>query len=190
MNEDIKVVDNLLPDGYVEALRQDMTGADFPWVYIDNVTHAGSKGSPGFGHTVLDVPNQIRSAWLPFFKPLVYHIEAANGVPITELIRIRVGLLLPSDGKTNEPHIDFTFPHYTACYYVEDTEGPTVIYDQRSDGSMNYIQAREMAEQGNFTIACANHPKRNSAVIFDGLRFHASSYPITNKRIVITVNYR
>ena len=154
------------------------------------MTYHDESKNPGLGHTVFDALSRTRGDWLPFLRPVTYHIEEASGYKMNELLRIRIGLLLPSDGRTNDPHLDFPFPHYTACYYVNDTEGPTVIYDQKSDGTQAWQDAKAAASSNDFTIACSSHPRKNNLVIFDGMRYHASSYPTKTKRMVMTVNYR
>jgi hypothetical protein len=188
---DIKIVNNLLPKGYAEQIRTDINQYDFPWWYCPDVTYQGSVGNAGLTHVVYDMGGNMRSDWYPFFKPMVYHIEEANGVRINELLRIRVGLLMRGSGDINTPHVDYTVPHYTACYYVEDSDGDTVIYDQMMEENQTSIENQFRGENEVFTEAGRGKPIYNSVCIFDGRRYHASSVPkFHDKRIVITVNYR
>jgi hypothetical protein len=197
MNRDIKIVDDLLPKGYADQIQTDITRIGFPWVYVDDVTYiTGDKesGNPGLTHVAYDITGNIYSEYMPFFKPMIYHIEEANGVPINELLRIRVGLIsrvAAEDNVVNTPHVDFIVPHYTACYYVEDSDGDTVVYDQWLDQDTTSSNMPDFVKNTDFTVASRGKPKKNRVVIFNGHRYHASSHPLIHKkRLVITVNYR
>ena len=192
---DIKIVDNLLPQGYANQIETDLMRTGFPWYYIDDVTNYNYGNNSGLVHPAYDFGKQPTD-WLPFIKPLVYHIEEVNKKSINELLRVRVGFLMPSVTYTehNTPHIDFMMPHYTACYYVNDTDGDTVIFDQ----TLSDVPERELTEQvlqnyveqTDFTVAESCSPKKNRLCIFDGNRFHASTKPkLHDKRLVISVNF-
>jgi hypothetical protein len=85
-------------------------------------------------------------------------------------------------------------PHYTACYYISDSDGDTVIFDQ----TLAEIQESNITEQAlydfvannKFTVAQRCSPKKGRVCVFDGLRFHASTKPAEHdRRLVITINY-
>jgi len=189
---DILVVDNLLADGYANQLELDVVRNGFSWSYVDDVTYGDTDGTPGLTHVLYDFENKLSSDYYTFFKPLVYNIEMASGKPIRNLLRMRIGLINRID-KTksiiNQPHVDFFFPHLTACYYIGDADGDTICYDQKwkeTDG----FDHKKTLETTNFTIAERCTPKKNRLFVFDGQRYHSSSTPVTfNKRIVLTVNY-
>ena len=85
--------------------------------------------------------------------------------------------------------------HYTACYYVNDSDGDTMIFDQRlSDtGITDFTEYNlvEYVKRTTFTVAGQCSPKKGRVCIFDGTQFHASTKPnIHDKRVVITVNFK
>ena len=87
-----------------------------------------------------------------------------------------------SEGSAyNTPHIDFsddfTRKHYTALYYVNNSDGDTIIFDQKKRSKEYSIHTRISPEKGKLCI-------------FDGEHFHASSRPKKCEfRIVITLNF-
>ena len=192
MNDDIMHFDNLLPKGYANQLLADITNFRFPWTYVSDVTYEHEDNNPGFAHASFDAINNVYSDYLPFFKPMIYSMEEASGKPINQLLRIRVGMLLNMGRDIpNSPHIDFVMSHYTCCYYVNDSDGDTIVYDQRMKPGETSEETKTFSENNKFTIADRGPPVFNSACFFDGTRYHASSYPrVHNKRIVITVNYQ
>jgi hypothetical protein len=205
MNDDIKIFDNIIPKGYQDALEELITDELFDWGYANDVVWDQSslrKGqslkqvNDGFGH-MLCVPKHESKHW-PFIKPFVYHINEALGEDAKNIFRVRVNLMLrayPEDMPWNNEHIDSPTPHYTGIYYVNDTDGPTYIFDQKvtdiqhknwtQDVVLNYINNTE------FTVAQAVEPKKGRLVVFNGQRFHASSKPRDNQnRIVIAFNWQ
>jgi hypothetical protein len=128
---------------------------------------------------------------------LVYSIEQAHGQRMEDLYRIRVGFLTPtneSGGKYNTPHVDFLWDHYTACFYVNDSDGDTVIFKDTINelsGEVCEESLNEFANEHDFTILESIRPQRNRVCIFNGKNFHASTKPkINERRLVITVNYK
>lgn len=193
---DIQIIDNLLPNGYANQIEEDVLRREFPWYRVDDVTYNGYGTNNGFVHLAYNFGQQP-SEWFAFIKPIIYNIEQASGHTIDQLLRIRVGLLNPSvntDYKCNTPHVDFTMPHYTACYYVSDSDGDTILFDQKlkfgPDINVTNEYLAEYTQSTEFTEAARSSPKKNRLCIFDGLRFHSSTKPKEHdNRLVITVNY-
>jgi hypothetical protein len=192
---DIKIFDKIIPQGYADAIEDDLLRREFPWHYIDDVTNPDYGNNSGFLHLAYDFGAKP-SEWYPFIKPLVFSIAEANGRPLEKLLRIRIGFLPKTDEPEhtcNTPHVDFLYPHYTACYYVSDSDGDTVMFDQQLKDvgtNINTDSLREFVENTEFTEAGRCSPKKGRLCIFDGQRFHASSKPKQHKRrLVITVNY-
>lgn len=189
------IVDNLLPVGYADDIERDLKQTGFNWYYIEDVTNPEYGNNSGFVHPAYDY-GKSPSEWFPYIKPLVYSIEQSLGRKIEELYRIRVGLLLPSldDKQYNTPHVDFLWPHCTACYYVSNSDGDTVVFNQHLSDvgtDINNESLRLYAEDTNFTVKTSVAPVKNRLVIFDGFNFHASTKPKQHDtRLVITVNFK
>jgi hypothetical protein len=191
----MQVIENLLPIGYADAIEYDLTKSKFPWYFIDDVTNVSYGNNSGFVHVAYDHGVQP-SEWYPFIKPLVYSISAAHNYTIKTLYRIRVGLLFPTveQGYTcNTPHVDFLWPHYTACYYVTDSDGDTILFNKTLDdvgAEITDVTVAEYAKNADFKVDSFCTPKKNTVCIFNGEQFHASTKPrYHDRRIVITVNY-
>jgi hypothetical protein len=193
---DIKIVDKIIPTGYSDAIEQDLLRRDFPWCYIDDVTSVDYGSNSGLAHVAFD-HGAKPSDWYPFIKPLVYSITEANGQPLKELYRIRVGFLPrfnDSNYTHNTPHVDFLWPHYTACYYVNDSDGDTILFEQTLDDvGINVSDPqplREYTDKTKFVEVARATPRKGSVCIFDGKRFHASTKPQQHdRRLVITINF-
>tara|TARA_R110000822_G_scaffold167925_2_gene308053 strand:+ start:1922 stop:2503 length:582 start_codon:yes stop_codon:yes gene_type:complete len=189
------IVDNLLPAGYADDIEQDLTQTGFDWFYVKDVTNANYGNNSGFVHPAYDY-GKSPSTWFPYIKPFTYSIEQTLDRKIEELYRIRVGFLYPSPNinQFNTPHVDFLWPHLTACYYVSNTDGDTVIFDQHLSevgSDINNESLKLYTEKTKFTIKTSVNPVKNRLIIFDGLNFHASTKPKHHDtRLVITVNFK
>ena len=190
----IKIVDNLLTPSYATAIEDDVMRPEYPWLYLDDVTYDGSTNNPGLVSVIFDHGKPM-SDWYPFIKPAVYQIADAGGVAIEKLLRIRIGFLLQENTqpKPSTPHVDFLYPHYTACYYINNSDGDTVVYNQTLDDvgiEKDHDIVKKYVDQTEFTVATTSPPRKGSVCIFDGKHFHSSTNPYKNRRrLVMTVNW-
>lgn len=192
----MKIFDKIIPSGYSDQIENDLNRMQFPWHYISDVTNRNYGNNSGFVHIAHDFGKEP-SEWYPFIKPIVYSIEEAMGHKMSDLLRIRVGLLTKTsepEYEFNTPHVDFLMPHYTACYYVNDTDGDTIEFEQ-SIAMMNSSEISDTIVENyvkntEFKISDRCTPAKGKLCVFDGLKFHASTKPKLNeKRMVITINY-
>jgi hypothetical protein len=150
----------------------------YPKIKDNNITisedeqhsHAGS-----FNKTRLSEIHDIGNNILQTFAK-------KHGIEIKETLRIKANIL----NKTNKqdhihpPHVDMTTPHMVLLYYVNDSDGDTVIFDQ-------VWHSEKIPE---LTINRAISPKAGAAILFDGLTYHSSASPEQAKeRIVLNINF-
>lgn len=89
-------------------------------------------------------------------------------------------------GNYHFPHVDSDLDHYVLLYYVNDSDGPTYIFNQTTEEyGMSQIE-----KFNTFTVKEKVEPKKGRFVLFSGAHYHASSSPIENlKRTVININF-
>ena len=192
----VQIIDKVIPYMYATQIKGDLSAMKFPWYYISDVTNQNYGDNSGLTHLAFNFGNPP-SEWYPFLMPLVYSIAEAGGHELDQLLRIRVGCLNQTvniNYKHNTPHIDFMMPHYTACYYVNDSDGDTVVFDQTTKdiGTTNLDEEvlQNYVARTTFTVADQATPQCGRVCIFNGLQFHASTKPKEHdRRIVITINY-
>jgi hypothetical protein len=105
-----------------------------------------------------------------------------HGIQINKVLRIKANILNKTDKQNHihPPHVDFPNPHMVLLYYVNDSDGDTVIFDQKYDDG----------EVSMLTVNRTVKPRAGSAIIFDGLTYHSSSSPNhAEKRIVLNINF-
>jgi len=195
----ILIFDNLLPDGYINYIEKFIRNDKIDWHYVRDATYHTTQGysnTDGAGHLLYSP--QHTSKFYNFFKPILYAASEAASIKVEmrHVFRARLGLLMkayPTDPEYNLPHVDADFPHWTGLYYVNDNDGPTYIFNERiTDLSPKKRDDNSILEfMKTATVDQAVEPKKGRFVLFDGLRFHASSKPKSSEdRMVITFNWR
>ena len=194
-----QVIDNFVSNGYATEL-ENMCRGDFPWYLDENVSGTDETNAPnykkykapganydgpqfGFGHWALH-PTGTKSMFFEKVYPLVYALEEKANISIKELYRIRIALST-SVGKEVQhlPHVDFTEPHKVLLYYVNDSDGDTFMFNEM-------YSPENKKSLTNFTIKQRVQPKKNRAIVFDGLTFHNSSKPVKNtSRYIINIDF-
>lgn len=167
------ILDEVISNQYQNHIYEIITDQYFPWSFLPEVTTytpTNNKAQPAFSH-IAYLNSKPVSKYYDIFYSLLLSICGKVDCEISELFRIRVGCLLRGDSKNhNLMHTDFDFQHKTMLYYVNDSDGDTII-----DTTERIV-----------TVS----PKSGRIVLFDGNYSHASSNPIVNThRFVITFNF-
>lgn len=99
-----------------------------------------------------------------------------------KIVRAKSNLTtITKEKKPSWPHIDSKNKHYVFLYYVNDSDGNTIIYNQK------FID--KQYKQEDLTIFKEISPKAGSAIMFNGEYFHTYYSPkINNIRCVINMN--
>lgn len=90
--------------------------------------------------------------------------------------------------KYNRPHIDLLQkePFTTMVYYLEDSDGDTVLFDK------SYVPGMDI-ESFDYSVLKVEQrvqPKKNTGLIFDGFKFHSGNNPVNyKKRTIINFDF-
>lgn len=185
MSEIITIKD-IIPKSQQKFLYDIVTSLEFDWHYLDEVTYEktieNKKSVPGFCNMLHSNGNSNVHANL--FYPILLEFLDKNNMKLKSLFRMRLGLLMNTAYSMphlpysyNNPHVDMNEEHMVGLYYLNDSDGDTVIFDQTEESSSYTVKKRVSPEQGKF-------------ICFDGKHYHASTCPkMFTKRLVLTVNF-
>ena len=191
------VIDDFVPTWYQNALELMIN--DTPLYYGDNVNHARDSSIPVYGSdSELAVAAHNGGLAIMSFRDGVTYNEKAQAtinpmlfrlrelVGPFDLLRCRVAMNLSDGiGGVHQQHIDDPAPHTVLLYYINDSDGDTILYKERAN-PLTYL-AGDYPDSFNIDVRVT--PKKGRAVIFDGLQFHSVSSPKeTLKRQIINVN--
>lgn len=177
----IEVVDNVISDSHSRYLFDQIS--QLPWTFVPDLS-LGHSDSPtlencGFSHSFfLDETiagcghKQTKDASYQLIVPLLLESmdKMSISTDISKVFRCRARLTVNRQTSRQEQlHRDYSFPHWVLLYYVNSTDGDTVIFQN---------------EQRVERIS----PRRGRVVLFDGNLLHASSTSTASPRIVLNTN--
>jgi hypothetical protein len=179
--KDVTIIDQAVPKVIQDLLENLALGDKLNWFRLQGATYtdgarlmfpvtADSFDAQQFTHTIYDVDkpvSQLFHAVLPVITAIPYTIK--------QMIRIKMNLgvyvQIDNPNAHGMPHVDFTEikePLLTAIYYVNDSTGDTVIFNQR------------FGQCAPLTVKTRVTPKKGRLVVFDGALLHAGNTPRTN----------
>lgn len=174
----MKIIDNFLTPSYHRQIEKHLLSPQCPWYYHQNITNVDDKTSSlhdfGFGSNITTDGKK----WInTFFLPFAYQIQ--DQLPMqTTIGRMRLDMTLYNpDGVVHHPHVDSEEPHFASIYYVNDSDGDTILYNET-----------ELSKE--YTSQARIEPKANRLLIFNGKYYHTGSSPSHHKnRIIINSNF-
>jgi hypothetical protein len=147
----------------------------------------------GFYHSVVEFgkPNSIH---FDFFRSVLFFLEDLLDIEIKDIIRIRLRYTHQvsghSDKKYAPPHVDFEEfqgSYKTLIYYVNDSDGDTVLFDKIFDGTKEIYDPNG---PNNLKEVLRYTPTKGHAILFNGHRYHSGNFPLqSNFRIMINFDF-
>ena len=194
----ITIIDNFLSKTYYKSILELLSGHNFDWKYLENITDPENETKSvdnfngyGLSHTFWDEKKRSLPPLGPYMEPLLYQIMDIAKCDF--VLRARADMVTWSkDEFIHPPHADFPFPNTASIFYVNETDGDTIIYKEQAPivklGDM--IGQKRTEEEFVPEILERVSPKANRLVLFDGSLLHTGSSPTKHKnRILINSNY-
>jgi|TARA_R110002020_G_C15997465_1_gene749906 hypothetical protein len=184
-----KVIDNFLTKSYHKELIKLLDSAKFPWYYNSHISgesfYKKRLYETGFSHIFWDNGSggQRDSVYSWFWTPALYKIM--DVVKNNFIIRSRGDMTMYTHKLfEHDPHVDFSFPHISTVYYVNNSDGDTIFYKEKAKKEDDIKSFSKLNEVKRVS------PKANRLVVFEGDTIHTGSSPNKNKnRIIINSNF-
>ena len=186
----IKVLDNFLTKSYHEELLGMMSSSYFNWYYNENISHHTGKNSKnltarldehGFSHIFWDENGMRDTSTSMLWKPGLYQIM--DVVNTDFILRSRGDMTMYTHREfVHDPHVDYPFKNISTVYYINDSDGDTIFYNQRHSEDQPMPDKLEVRDRVS--------PKANRLVFFEGDVIHTGMSPNKHKnRIIINSNF-
>ena len=188
--KDVTIIDQAVPKNVQEAIKSVALGEKVSWYRQSRATYKETDArifpvTPDaidvqqFTHAIYELTqpvSQLFSSMLPVITAIPHTIK--------QLIRIKMNLgvyaKLDNENSYGMPHVDFTEisePLITAIYYVNDSSGDTVIFNER------------FGSKGPLTVKTRVTPQQGRLVVFDGSLLHSGNTPRSNTpRVNVNIN--
>ena len=188
----VVIVDNCIDEELQNILEKEMLSDNFAWFYKPNAAYSdvdisklnmpifpnNSKDSCQFTHNFYYNNNQSSN----YFN-LIIPVLSAIPATIKNLLRVKANLKTYNKDDVEFiglPHVDYANPSndaMTAIYYVNDSFGETIIYNE------------EYGHIGELTVKEKIAPKKGRLAFFHSKFFHSSNTPKNSiPRMVINFN--
>jgi hypothetical protein len=195
MLNEIYVIDDVISKGYQDIIEHELLNQNAPWHYQRDIAldvndpnaQKNIKGkTPGLSHIFFDVDSGgIRSPMYYLTLPMMFEAFAKVNVTPQMIIQARSFMHMPLADKLRKEydniHVDYGRDHLVCLYYVNDTDGDTILFDK----TFNDVNPQSDFSQVDWKIIKRVSPKKGRAVLFDGRRYHSSSGPSQDVRCII-----
>lgn len=184
----IKIIDRCIGDSY-QNLIEDITykNLQFPWYFSPSITQKTNyvdvqkNDAAGWSHVFIKNSTPTSDV-VSSLVPLAYEAADKNNLNVKNITEGRIFMLTPSDTTIKLWHVDQIKQHTVLLYYVNETDGDTVISDDLFDGIHQFND--KLNPKKIETVS----PKKGRCVIFNGLQYHHATAPSLGRRIVINFN--
>tara|TARA_B100000900_G_scaffold380752_1_gene366681 strand:+ start:5432 stop:5989 length:558 start_codon:yes stop_codon:yes gene_type:complete len=169
----IKVYDNLF-SSQLEDIIEKLCLTQLPYYYTPNIaTEQHTILSPGFSHFFINSLSKPHSEkYTPFFNNILYTLSNKLSIVVEQIIAGRVFMHLPSPNPGADTiHTDLDTPHWVALYYINDSDGDTIFFDN------NENEIKRVS------------PKKGRIAFFDGSIPHCSSRPSKSTRVIVNFDF-
>lgn len=191
----IQVFDNLLSVEEQNKIEQEVLSQEY--FSLDNLYALKDKTSYEKGLPVLDqegaMGESIVGELQSYLRKILKTTKSKSKVNFGPATRWKINKLSPIEDFSIDKwgvHVDQFEPHYSIIYYVNNSDGDTIFYNDtlgdRFNDWMNVLS--EEKDLSYWSELKRVTPKKGRLVIFDGRIFHRSSYPTTQDRYVINFN--
>ena len=188
-------LDDVIPKPYQDQLEAETSALG--WYFHKETARPAlsfSRTFGGFFHMAFDAASTspVTSNINALLVPLLFVSVDKAKLKFNDLIRVRLGMFPQTelDVPYHNPHVDFYTPHLVGLYYVNDSDGDTVIFNERFD-KVSLDESVTYANAGKFTVQARISPKKGRMVFFDGGYYHASMHPkVHAQRTVVTFDFR
>ena len=199
MVKDLYIFENAVQKDMQDYIEKYITGNTIRWFFVKDIAFVEKEiqekkikdFTPALNLPIIDAATNKADVNILMEVQPVLNIAAAkaNLVP-KKILQARSFMSFPLlSGKKrtktdyHHPHIDMTVPHMVCLYYVNDADGDTFFFDKTRDdvqlGTYNDTK---------FKVIKRVTPKKGTAVIFNGNRYHASSSPTKGIRCILNLH--
>tara|TARA_B100002019_G_scaffold39590_1_gene33146 strand:+ start:938 stop:1609 length:672 start_codon:yes stop_codon:yes gene_type:complete len=187
---DLIVCDDFLEHYHFTMLKKSM--ADVDWEYRPGIS-IEDEGDPrlyyGFSCGILDKLDGPKN----YDMEIRYHklIAGLNervmrlfNFDSTSRCRLDMTTYRGPEPLVFAPHVDLDGEHYTSIFYIEESDAPTIIYNEM-------LMEGDVPKDMELTEKQRIEPKPNRLVVFKGNYVHTGMCPTTTaNRILVNSNFR
>ena len=174
MNPPIQVFPDFATSMFHRQISETVANFNMPWAlrpstmypgYIPPASAPQSYEAPQFIHPIYDDFRPV-SNLSTLVDTISWLLSVKHNIYTGKIHRSKINLNTPAphipDGGHYMPHIDTSIPHIVALYYINDSDGDTLFFQDKDGAFEEFMHVT---------------PQANTMVCFDGSIFHAAQPP-------------
>lgn len=184
MNDSILILDDVIPEAYADAVENFIFKLNFPWWYQSDSAFGPNSSDtffPSLNHCLVRHGETVNPSF-EFLLPMLYYVSDRINLNFNAVISAKSCLQLPlimaSEDRSNNPHVDVELDHTVILYYVNDSDGETIIYDKIYEKNIDF-------KKDQLSIRQRITPKKGRFLVFNGKYLHNSTTPKYGPRCVL-----
>ena len=196
------IFDDIIDKEYQERIKDTLLSHETNWFYNHNINiNSDMEPRPCFSHRYFESEydlhtdtgtqyNELERSYLhDMLVPMIDASCKSIDYNYRYIIQGRSFLQLPLKGLSDQldiNHVDRKENHLVILYYVKDSDGDTIIYQNRYQNkyySVMYPEEKEITKELKRVS-----PKQGRVVIFDGAFYHTAEQPQEDVRLIINYN--
>lgn len=157
-----EIIDNFLPRSELKKIKSFIENRDFPWSFIEHKVDFNDdlKKYCSFDHLIYDYNVPI-STTFDIIHPILNKIEFRSLLKINATMQVIGESIIQSKPITDHP-----FPHITAIYYLNNSDGFTTILDNELEIE-NVENRMVIFESSPYTQTNCTSTHRKTNIIFN-----------------------
>ena len=196
MINEIYSFDNIIDIEIQNEIEKYVYDKNLHWDIKTNITkNEGINTNYSFPAQVISPPH-IDKNILKFIDIIIDNSLNMINKKLVKKYRIKINKTIPHSIDINEEyrllHIDKAEPHVTIIYYINDSDGDTLIFNDENNKHLKNIKEfmnnDNFLDFKNFQLSKCISPKKGRVVIFDGNLWHYGKYPTKGERNIININ--
>ena len=196
------VFDDVIDKEYQERIKNTLLSHETNWFYNHNINiNSDMEPRPCFSHRYFESEydlhtdtgtqyNELERSYLhDMLVPMIDASCKSIDYNYRYIIQGRSFLQLPLKGLSDQldiNHVDRKENHLVILYYVKDSDGDTIIYQNRYQNKYYSVMFPEKEEETKELKRVS--PKQGRVVIFDGAFYHTAEQPQKDVRLIINYN--
>lgn len=186
----ILVFDDIIDKQHQNKIKDLLFGKTFSWFYYDDISKENNEVQrrPGFGHYFLH-DKKVNSEFHNEVNPIIAEALKKANIKHTSNFQglqgrsfFQLPLNIPDRHIVDTPHVDTDIPHLAILYYVNDSDGDTIIYENIFEGYDKIPHKKDLVIKQKIS------PKMGRVVVFNGKYWHTAEQPTYNERCIINYN--
>jgi len=186
------IFDDIIDSDEQNILESEILSANTKWLEHSNITgEFGGNMHESFPGNVI-YWNSVSDLVLSIVSKIEKNVVEILDMQFVKNIRRKINKTSPLNtlyDATKLMHIDMGDDHIVIIYYINDSDGDTILFTNKKGNSAENIKDNfSSINTDDFQLLKRVSPKKGRVLVFNGNLYHYGEYPNQGNRFVINYN--